>query len=321
MKLPVKSKMISVSVGVAAYNEGANIGNLLSSILQQHEVGYKLVEIIVISDGSSDNTVRKVRKFNDARLRLISNKDRLGQTIRQNEILSIAKGTVIVLLEADTILVDDTYLAKLVAPFLQETNIGLVYGLSLPLPGETFFEQMMSFVDITKNKAFRTWNNGHNVYLCHSGKAYSRQLARRLIWPLDAPEDSYAYLFCRRLHFKVRQVPEAVVYYRSPANMADYFKKTIRFNRGKGTLVKYFSQKTLDLTFNLPISIVILIFGESLFMPFVYAYTFALVHLLSKIKLFLTPAFNALWEPSKSTKKFLPKQINFRLTRPMYYEN
>ena len=60
----VNMKKLRISIGIPAYNEGGNIARLLRSVLGQKK--RELIdEIIVISDGSSDNTVSEVKTFND----------------------------------------------------------------------------------------------------------------------------------------------------------------------------------------------------------------------------------------------------------------
>jgi len=49
-------KLITVSIGIPAYNEEANIGKLLSSLIKQKEAGFIIKEIIVVSDQSTDKT-------------------------------------------------------------------------------------------------------------------------------------------------------------------------------------------------------------------------------------------------------------------------
>ena len=113
----MKNKL-TVTVGIAAYNEDNNIQNLLRSIITQKEIDFHVKEIIIISDGSSDKTVEKVRGVQDKRITLLDEKERVGQNVRQNSIFKKAKGDIIVLLEADTILKDSKYLYELIKPFI-----------------------------------------------------------------------------------------------------------------------------------------------------------------------------------------------------------
>ena len=58
---------LTLSIFIPAYNEEANIEHLLRSILSQKQDNFKLSDINVVSDGSSDKTeeiVLRVRKQN-----------------------------------------------------------------------------------------------------------------------------------------------------------------------------------------------------------------------------------------------------------------
>ncbi|WP_315833826.1 glycosyltransferase [Bradyrhizobium prioriisuperbiae] len=61
---------MSVSVVMPAKNAAAYIGEAITSVLTQ---GNHLHELIVVDDGSSDNTIAIVRGFDDPRIRLLTN--------------------------------------------------------------------------------------------------------------------------------------------------------------------------------------------------------------------------------------------------------
>ena len=61
---------MSVSVVMPARNAAAYIGEAIASVLDQ---GEHLRELIVIDDGSSDDTIAIVRSFDDGRIRLLTN--------------------------------------------------------------------------------------------------------------------------------------------------------------------------------------------------------------------------------------------------------
>src|SRR5882672_10429540 len=61
---------MSVSVIMPARNAAAHIGEAIESVLAQ---GEHLRELIVVDDGSSDETIAIVRGFDDCRIRLLTN--------------------------------------------------------------------------------------------------------------------------------------------------------------------------------------------------------------------------------------------------------
>jgi cellulose synthase/poly-beta-1,6-N-acetylglucosamine synthase-like glycosyltransferase len=92
----------SISILIAAYNEAGNIGRKLEQTLALDYPAGK-VEIIVLSDCSTDATDEVVKSFRDRRVRLVRMKTRRGKTSAQNVGVKIARGEIIVFSDATTI--------------------------------------------------------------------------------------------------------------------------------------------------------------------------------------------------------------------------
>ena len=91
-----------LSVLIAAYNEEAGIRKKIEQTLAL-DYPANLIEIIVLSDGSTDQTDAIVKSFHDPRVRLLHVTGRLGKTNAQNEGVKVAKGEVLVFSDATTI--------------------------------------------------------------------------------------------------------------------------------------------------------------------------------------------------------------------------
>lgn len=95
--------MIEVSVLIATYNQDKYIGRCLRSLLNQTLPSY-LYEIIVINDGSNDNTAYALdlfKKPNDESLRIITNDKNLGLPASLNLGIKAAVGKYIVRVDSD----------------------------------------------------------------------------------------------------------------------------------------------------------------------------------------------------------------------------
>jgi len=92
----------AVSVLIAAYNEQESIGQKIEQTLALDYPADKL-EVLVLSDGSTDRTDEIVRSVADARVRLLRMKQRRGKTHAQNEGVKEAKGEVLVFSDATTV--------------------------------------------------------------------------------------------------------------------------------------------------------------------------------------------------------------------------
>ncbi|MGN0107431.1 MAG: glycosyltransferase family 2 protein [Hominilimicola sp.] len=87
----------AVSVIVPVFNGGSTIKRCIESILNQTLSG---IEIIVVDDGSEDNTLSFLRSFTDDRLTIIT-QNNAGQGFARNLGLEIAKGKYIAFADAD----------------------------------------------------------------------------------------------------------------------------------------------------------------------------------------------------------------------------
>jgi cellulose synthase/poly-beta-1,6-N-acetylglucosamine synthase-like glycosyltransferase len=92
----------TLSVLIAAYNEEANIGRKIEQTLALEYPAGK-IEILVLSDGSSDRTDEIVRNYPDPRVRLVRIPERHGKTHAQNEGVRAAEGEVLIFSDATTV--------------------------------------------------------------------------------------------------------------------------------------------------------------------------------------------------------------------------
>jgi cellulose synthase/poly-beta-1,6-N-acetylglucosamine synthase-like glycosyltransferase len=115
----------SVTILIAAYNEAENIKQTVQNKLDLDYPEDKL-EIIVISDESTDGTDDLVNAFGSTRVRLLRQEPRAGKTAALNMALSYANGDILVFSDANSIY-DPIALKKLVANF-SDGNVGYVTG-------------------------------------------------------------------------------------------------------------------------------------------------------------------------------------------------
>ncbi|GAA4736729.1 glycosyltransferase family 2 protein [Flavisolibacter ginsenosidimutans] len=90
---------VKLSVLMPAYNVAAYIGDAIASVLNQ---SFKEFELVIVNDGSTDNTGSIIRNFNDGRIVLI-NQENKGIAAALNKALEIAKGDYVARFDADDI--------------------------------------------------------------------------------------------------------------------------------------------------------------------------------------------------------------------------
>lgn len=115
----------TVSIIISAYNEEAHIGKTIENKLLQDYPEEK-IEIIVVSDGSTDGTDEIVQRYADQGARLIRQEPRSGKTAALNRAVLEAGGEIVVFSDANSMWEQDA-IAKLVSNF-SEPSIGYVTG-------------------------------------------------------------------------------------------------------------------------------------------------------------------------------------------------
>jgi hypothetical protein len=117
----------TLSVIIAAYNEAHWIVRKIDGTLAQRYPGRKL-EIIVVSDGSTDATDVLVSRHPDPRVHLIR-QERAGKSAALNRGVAASRGDVLIFTDANALFGPDA-LARLAAPFA-DPRVGMVSGQGL----------------------------------------------------------------------------------------------------------------------------------------------------------------------------------------------
>lgn len=231
-----------ISIGIPALNEEANIGLLLNSLLAQKSEHTELKEIIVISDGSTDRTADIVESIakQDSRVILVNHTNRAGASMRQNEILEMFSGEILVLLNADVIPESDTFLDVICEPIIADTTVGLVGARVKPLPAQGFIEGIINWSARFKRDFYESLEEMHRIYLCHGrARAFSRTFAKSFTWKPLVGEDAFSYIQCIKLGYRFVYQKNACVKYRSPQTITDHIKQSGRFIQGQSVLSSF----------------------------------------------------------------------------------
>ena len=87
-----------ITVLMPAYNAGKYIGESIQSVIDQTYADW---ELLIVNDGSTDNTVEVVEGYDDPRIRLLNNPENLRLIKTLNRGLEEARGELIARLDAD----------------------------------------------------------------------------------------------------------------------------------------------------------------------------------------------------------------------------
>ena len=121
----------SVTVIVPAFEEGETVGACLDAL---RDLSYPELEVVAVDDGSEDETLAVIRSRlpADPRLRLMILESNEGKAMAMNDALLVARGEVIVIVDADSLLHRDA-LRFMVAHFVRSSTTGAVTGNPRPV--------------------------------------------------------------------------------------------------------------------------------------------------------------------------------------------
>lgn len=95
-----------ISIIISAYNTEKYIEKCISSITNQT---YKDLEIIVIDDASSDDTLKKLKNIKDKRLKILSNKENSGLSFSRNKGIKESTGDYVSFIDSDDYIPENFY--------------------------------------------------------------------------------------------------------------------------------------------------------------------------------------------------------------------
>ncbi|WPC34789.1 glycosyltransferase [Acinetobacter sp. YWS30-1] len=113
---------MKVSIGIPFYNAEKYLEYAIKSVLYQSHQEW---ELILIDDGSTDNSLEIAKSFNDSRIRVISDGQNKKLSARLNQIVKEAKYEYIVRMDADD-LMDSTRIEKQIKFLNDNPDIDLV---------------------------------------------------------------------------------------------------------------------------------------------------------------------------------------------------
>lgn len=293
----------TVTIGISAYNEEANIGHLLAALQKEVVRTVQVVRIIVISDKSTDGTVSIVKTINNSKIQLIKKRQRCGLHKNQNQITRMTKSDILILLDAD-VLPHKGFVDAICQPLLRRSGIGIVGAKTVPAAPHNFFERIVADARELKTNIYEKIRQGNNLYLCHGrARAFSKVLYSKISWPSYCPEDSYSYLFCITHGFTFVYHPKAKVTFRAPSTFRDYVIKNSRFIAGKNSLNHFFKEDIVQKHFSIPLMLLVGGILQFMFKKPISTITFSIIFLVVRLLWSWRYTYRPLWEISPSSKK------------------
>jgi len=135
-----------ISVIIPVYNAEKLIADCLIALLNQN-IDFSKYEIIVVDDGSSDNTAKIVEIFKDVQLIIQKNR---GPAAARNEGVRHAKGDIVVFTDSDCI-PNKNWIEQMIMPFIElikKSWLRDLFKLSMRINTTCFVKTNISILSI-----------------------------------------------------------------------------------------------------------------------------------------------------------------------------
>lgn len=247
----------TLTIGIPAYNEGYAIGRLLNDIKHQRRADYILKEVLVYSDGSSDDTVYTIEKVRGLPITIIESRKRQGKAMAINAIFQKAKGDIVVLFDGDVSLIDPDTISNLIRDIASgEADLSGAHVSELPV--KNIFQRLLKSSMEYKRTIFTAIRGGNNIYTCHGrGRAFSKRLFRTIRFTHSTNEDAYSYLYCMRHGFRYTYIPDATVWYTLPEFLHEHEYQSVRFFQSRHTSDQEFGREFVDSAYTIPLRLTV----------------------------------------------------------------
>lgn len=222
----------TVTILIPAYNEAKLIHN---SLIAVSNLDYPDYEVIVVNDGSKDKTAEKVQPFLvNPRFRFLDKTVNQGKALALNDVISIANGEIIVVLDADAEPEPD-FLHHMTWHF-QHARVGAVTGHPRVRNTNNFLTriQVIEFTSIIGllRRSQRVW--GRMVTVSGIASAFRKEALYDVnaFRPQMFTEDIDITWRLEKRHWDIRYEPRAVVWMHVPDTLKDFFSQRLRWARG-----------------------------------------------------------------------------------------
>ncbi len=224
--------MLSLTIGVCAYNEEKNIGRMLQSLLHQKTENIYIKQILIVSSACTDETNEIVNNLmeKDKRINLIIQEKREGKASAVNLILKNATGDIIVLASADILPLECT-IQRLSIPFFDEA-VGMTGGHPVPKDDKNTF---MGFT------VHLLWELHHKIAL-KNPKLGEIIAFRNIVGeiPTDTVVDEAAIeAIIRKKGLNLCYVPDAIIYNKGTSTIDEFLRQRRRIHAGHLYLQKF----------------------------------------------------------------------------------
>lgn len=220
---------MNVSILVPAHNEAGNIKNVLMSLLAQETQFAKVIEIVVVASGCTDDTAALAREVARGRpgMHVVVQERRGGKVAAINEYLRVRdrRAAVLVSCSADVFVAPDV-IEKMVCHLRDNAEVGMVGAR--PMPDNEKSDLVGRIVHIL-------WDLHHRIALdtpkMGEVVAFRAELVD-FVSELSIVDEASVEDIIRSKGYTLGYVPDAIVTNHGPERVSEYFEQRRRIARG-----------------------------------------------------------------------------------------
>ena len=216
----MRSGLPFISTVVPAYNSELTIADVLRCILKLKYPKEKL-EVIVVDDGSVDETVRIVKKYPVELVR----KEHGGYPSTMNAGIRVANGEIVVIVDSDIYLEED-WLNTIVEEF-NDPKVGIVSGYIATKPTAGFWARVVGF---ESEDRYDRMKSGYIDFVTSASTAYRREVLEEVGFfneKLRRGSDEDLAQRALRAGWKIVLQKDAVCYHEWVPSLRKYFKNQV----------------------------------------------------------------------------------------------
>lgn len=223
-------KLPSVSIVVPAYNEGENIGDTIESLLRLNYPKDKM-EIIVVDDGSTDNTYEVAKHYEGETVRVIR-KENGGKSSALNTGIEHARGEIIACMDADSVATPDSL--RILVEYIMEENADAVTPVMHVWKPKTILEKFQWAEYNMSNVMRRALDAMHAQYVVPGPfSVFRRDVFEKYGYFEDnITEDMELAMRIQANGGKIAHASDAIVYTKVPKTIPSLIKQRVRWNLG-----------------------------------------------------------------------------------------
>jgi biofilm PGA synthesis N-glycosyltransferase PgaC len=227
-----------VSVMIAAFNEAVHIEETIRGLLA---IDYPDFEVVIIDDGSTDDTAAKVMPFvREGKVRFVRKIVNEGKAMALNDGLRCTNGEILLIMDADA--VPDPGILRHVVPHFKYPRVGAVTGNPRVYNRDTLLSklQAIEFTAIIslQRRAQRVW--GRILTMSGVVGAFHRTalIDAGFYSPDMATEDIDLSWKLQLRFWDIRYEPRAVVWMRVPSGLGGLWRQRLRWARGLAQVLR-----------------------------------------------------------------------------------